>query len=254
MKEKISKVFELILTILILSDIILLTYTNFVNVGLQIMTIITYFDLCVVLILIPEFSYRLWKSENKKQFLRSNWAEIPGMIPEILVGPISTYFRYFRFIRIIRILSLFKNNIRHFLTFLHETKLDYSLILILVILMAGAISFFILESGHNGNVNSIDDGFWFVLTTITTVGYGDVYPTTEMGRVIGVIMMFAGIGFMAIITAALASLLIKEQRPKNDNENLEKRLESMEKQISNNFKNMQSEINELKTIIKNKKT
>lgn len=252
MEGKFTKIFELILTILILIDIILLTYINFVNVGSQITAIITYFDLCIVLILIPEFSYRLWKSENKKQFLRSNWAEIPGMIPEVIVGPISVYFRYFRFIRIIKILSLFKSDIRHLLKFLHETKLDYSLLLIAVILIAGAASFFILESGHNNSVNSLDDGFWFVLTTITTVGYGDVYPSTETGRAIAVVMMFVGVGFMAIVTAAFASILIKGQST-NDNENLERRLESMEKQISTNFQDMQSEINELKNLIKNKK-
>lgn len=252
MEEKISKTFELILTILILSDIILLTYVSFVNVSAQIMAIITYFDLCVVLILIPEFSYRLWKSEDKKQFLRSNWAEIPGMIPEIIVGPISVYFRYFRFIRIIKVLSLFKNNIRHFLAFLHETKLDYSLLLVIIILIAGSISFFIVETGHNSSVDSVDDGFWYVLTTITTVGYGDVSPKTDTGRAIGVVMMFAGIGFMGLITGALASALIKQQEDKND-ENIKKRLDSMEKQITGNLKDMQSEINELKTLIKNKK-
>ena len=62
MEGKFTKIFELILTILILSDIIMLTYVSLVNVSSQIMVIITYFDLCVVLILIPEFSYRLWKA------------------------------------------------------------------------------------------------------------------------------------------------------------------------------------------------
>lgn len=253
MNEKFTKIFELILTILILSDIILLTYVSFVDVSSQLMSIITYFDLGVVLILIPEFSFRLWRSEDRKQFLRSNWAELPGMVPEILVGPISVYFRYFRFIRIIRILALFKGNIRHLLTFLHETKLDYSLVVIIVILVAGALSFFIVESGHNINVDSVDDGFWYVLETITTVGYGDVHPITETGRIIGIIMMFVGISFMGIITGAFASVLIKGQKSKDDDENLEKRLESIENQMSNNFKDMQTEIEELKTIIKNKK-
>ena len=149
-------------------------------------------------------------------------------------------------------MSLFKNNVRHFLTFLHETKLDYSLIIILIILIAGALSFFIVESGQNDNVDSVDDGFWYVLETITTVGYGDVYPTTETGRAIGVLMMFVGIGFMGIITGAFASVLIKGQS-KNDNEDLEKRLESMEKQISTDFDDIRSEISEIKSILKNKK-
>lgn len=80
--------------------------------------------MCVVLILIPEFLYRFWQDDDKKQFMISNWTDILGMVPEILIGPVSAVFRLFRFIGIIKILSLFKKEIRHLLELLHTTKID----------------------------------------------------------------------------------------------------------------------------------
>ena len=48
--------------------------------------------------------------------------------------------------------------------------------------------------------------------TVTTVGYGDLYPTTVQGRLIGMALMFVGIGFLSLLTAAVASRFVKEER------------------------------------------
>jgi voltage-gated potassium channel len=48
--------------------------------------------------------------------------------------------------------------------------------------------------------------------TVTTVGYGDIYPKTVQGRLIGMVLMFVGIGFLSLLTAAVASRFVKEER------------------------------------------
>ena len=48
--------------------------------------------------------------------------------------------------------------------------------------------------------------------TVTTVGYGDLYPTTVQGRLIGMVLMFVGIGFLSLLTAAVASRFVKQER------------------------------------------
>jgi voltage-gated potassium channel len=50
-------------------------------------------------------------------------------------------------------------------------------------------------------------GMWWAVTTVTTVGYGDVYPTTVLGRIIASALMVIGIGFLSLLTAAVASTL-----------------------------------------------
>ena len=91
MREKISLVLEAIILFLIISDIILLTSLFFVEVSPETYAIIVYYDLSVVLVLIPEFIYRMWKAPDRKKFLLHNWTDILGMIPEIIVGPSALF-------------------------------------------------------------------------------------------------------------------------------------------------------------------
>jgi voltage-gated potassium channel len=58
--------------------------------------------------------------------------------------------------------------------------------------------------------------------TVTTVGYGDLYPTTVQGRLVGMVLMFTGIGFLALLTAAISSRFVKEERTEEHDELMEK--------------------------------
>ena len=64
----------------------------------------------------------------------------------------------------------------------------------------------------SGDFASLWDGIWWAVTTTTTVGYGDLYPTTVQGRIIGMVLMFVGIGFLSLLTASIASRFVKEER------------------------------------------
>ena len=59
---------------------------------------------------------------------------------------------------------------------------------------------------------TIGKGLWFALQTVTTVGYGDVTPKHTSGRVIGAVVMLAGIGFLAVITASVTATLVESSR------------------------------------------
>jgi voltage-gated potassium channel len=56
---------------------------------------------------------------------------------------------------------------------------------------------------------SVWDGVWWAIVTVTTVGYGDLYPSDVEGRLIAIAVMLAGIGFLSVLTATMASLFIK---------------------------------------------
>ena len=62
---------------------------------------------------------------------------------------------------------------------------------------------------HGATINSFGKALWWSITTVTTVGYGDVYPVTNTGRVIAVLLMIGGISLVGVVTAALASWVIE---------------------------------------------
>ncbi len=62
---------------------------------------------------------------------------------------------------------------------------------------------------HGATINSFGKALWWSITTVTTVGYGDVYPITDAGRVIAVLLMIGGISLVGVVTAALASWIIE---------------------------------------------
>jgi voltage-gated potassium channel len=86
--------------------------------------------------------------------------------------------------------------------------LRYAALMALITVLGGGAAFTAVEKGHNPAVTSIWDGAWFALVTITTVGYGDIAPTTDGGRLIASVVMLVGIGFLAVLTGAIAERFI----------------------------------------------
>ena len=73
-----------------------------------------------------------------------------------------------------------------------------------------AVQITILERSVEGsNIKNFGDGLWWAVTTVTTVGYGDRYPTTTEGRFLAVLLMMMGISLVGVITASVASWFVK---------------------------------------------
>lgn len=95
-----------------------------------------------------------------------------------------------------------------------------------------------LEKGINPGVNTFEDSFWYIIQTITTVGYGDVVPDTQWGRLIGIIAMISAIGITSLLTAATTSSLMDKLREDR---------EKMAKSSINYFKELENKINDLES-------
>ena len=82
-------------------------------------------------------------------------------------------------------------------------------------LITSAVAFTIAEDvGDGRRINSFFDALWWSAATITTVGYGDIYPVTAAGRIIAVFTMIVGVSTLAVVTARIAQFLLKDDSSK----------------------------------------
>lgn len=129
--------------------------------------------------------------------------------------------RVFRLLRLVRLLKAGDLARRLLST---EGVRDAAVLALLAVLGGGA-AFAAVEKGHHSAELSAWDGVWWAVTTVTTVGYGDISPKTEAGRVIAVVVMVVGIGFVAILTAAAAERFMRSQR--EEDRHIERRLDEI---------------------------
>jgi voltage-gated potassium channel len=88
------------------------------------------------------------------------------------------------------------------------------------VVIGGAVFASIEKVDGEGNALTTWDGIWWAVTTVTTVGYGDISPSTDGGRAIAMSIMLVGIGFVALLTAFIADRFIDQQRGAEAKEDL----------------------------------
>ena len=97
---------------------------------------------------------------------------------------------------------------RHFLA---RNKIPRLAIITAGILAFGCASMLVFEARHNPDVKGVGDAVWWTFVTMTTVGYGDLYPRTVMGRICGILVMFFGVGFLGLFTGTVASIFVERK-------------------------------------------
>jgi len=85
------------------------------------------------------------------------------------------------------------------------------LVWVLTSLVVGGSILVYLAEGQHGNIHSLWDAVWWTVVTMTTVGYGDVVPTTVLGRVVGMFVMLSGISVISLLTATISSIFVAQK-------------------------------------------
>ncbi|MGB5457393.1 MAG: potassium channel family protein, partial [Gammaproteobacteria bacterium] len=117
---------------------------------------------------------------------------------------------------------------------LARNQLGITLLVALFIIIAAGI----LIAGLDPAIDNIWDGFWWAWVTVTTVGYGDIVPTSGPGKIFGGLLILFGLGLFSLITASFSAFLLakdEEQLIKDEKEELvrlgriEERIDKLEK-------------------------
>jgi voltage-gated potassium channel len=186
-------------------------------------------ELVVMLALVPD----------RRRWLRENPLDLPLVIltPPILPPGLQSL-RALRLLRLLRLLRVARIARRLF----SLDGLRYASFLALLTLVGGAAAFQVAE--RTEQAVSFADSLWWAITTMTTVGYGDVLPKTELGRVIASAVMVVGIGFIALITGAVAERFLRPAVAEIDEE-----LEADEVEIAFEIAEVRTRLDRLEALL-----
>jgi voltage-gated potassium channel len=178
-------------------------------------------DLIICVVFAVDFAKRLRQGDSARAFLKRNWYELPAMIPavalDLLVGmPILSAglraLRLVRFVRIVLVAARLKRTFSVAGRFIERSQLVYLVIITAGVVLAAAFAVLAIEFRFEESpVNGISDALWWSLSTVTTVGYGDVVPATPLGRIIGMLLMVVGIGVMAALISQVSAALVESR-------------------------------------------
>jgi voltage-gated potassium channel len=159
-----------------------------------------------------EYGIRLYLAPNKRHFVSHNVIDLLFvLIPFLRPLRILRSARAFALLRATRGAVVLLRAVDAVQDVLKRHKLGYTLLIALVVVVgSGLLVATIEEASPDRNIKSIPDGLWWAVTTITTVGYGDRFPVTPIGRAIGAGVMIPGIGLFGLLAASLASLLVEK--------------------------------------------
>ncbi len=233
--DKLSRAFDIFIITLILLNVLAIILNSIQALSLKYSIVFKIFEILSVSIFTIEYILRIWTcnvDEKYKGLLKGRikyvitplalidlLAILPFYVPMII--PIDL--RFLRVIRLVRIFRLLKFG-RYFEALqmlgrvIRKKKAELLVTIFVVILLIIISSSLIYEFEYEvqpESFSNIPRAMWWAVVTLTTVGYGDVYPITTLGKILSAIIAFLGIGLFALPAGIISSGMISEIQEKN---------------------------------------
>jgi voltage-gated potassium channel len=220
-----SKRFDQFFSLLIILNIIAVTLESVNALHQQYRQFFIYFEIFSIAIFSIEYALRLWVAPLKfktdttsKITTRLKYVgSLNGIIDLLSIAPFYLQFllpgldlRILRTLRLLRILKLstYNSALTDLMEAIREERRSFiaaGYIFIVMFIIASSLIYFAEHQNHPSHFNSIPDSMYWALITLTTVGYGDVTPVTNLGKLISVMSAMGGVVVVALLTGIIAS-------------------------------------------------
>ncbi|GGW68931.1 voltage-gated potassium channel [Winogradskyella epiphytica] len=219
--SKRSKTFAIVIQLLIILSVVTFSIETLPNLKPQTRVILNSIETFCVIIFTFEYLARIYVADSKPKFIFSFF----GIIDFLAILPFYLSFgidlRSLRMLRMFRLFRLFKlvrynKALRHFgnaMMMAKEQIILFMVITLMLIYFAAVGIFYFENEAQPEHFSSIFDSLWWSIVTLTTVGYGDVYPITMGGRIFTFFILIIGLGIVAIPTGIISSSLTKAVEP-----------------------------------------
>ncbi len=204
--------FHIIIIVLSVYVLVSLLADLFFSLPHETSKLLLYIDYGICAFFFIDFCLGLYNAHNKLKYMKWGWIDLLASIPFI---EFAIYGRVLRLIRLIRIVRSFKS-IHNFIHKVFKSRAEgafimVSLIAILLVIFS-SIAILYFENTEEANIKTAEDAIWWSYVTITTVGYGDKYPVTTGGRIVGILLITGGVGVFGTFTAFVASWFVRDKK------------------------------------------
>ena len=215
-----GKAFDLCVLGLIVYSVITLSVETLPDLDPGTVAFLEYSEIVVTILFTIEYALRVYAAEEKLKYLFSFY----GLIDFIAIAPFYLALgvdlrgvRAFRMFRIVRILKLsrYSRAMQRFgkaISIAKEEIILFSFATLVVVYTAAVGIYYFEHDAQPENFKSVFHSLWWAISTLSTVGYGDVYPITIAGKIFTFIVLMAGLGIVAVPAGLIASALSKVRR------------------------------------------
>jgi voltage-gated potassium channel len=208
--ENLSRATELPMLVLAVALIPLLTVPLLLDLSASAERVLLAVDWFIWAVFALELVAKTYLAPQRLRYLRGHWFDVVlVVVPFLRPLRVARSARALRFLRLARVAAAGGRAVHSTRAVLDANGLKYVLLLGGLLTLGSAVLVVALERGNGGTIADLDDGIWWAMTTVTTVGYGDKFPVTTEGRALAVFLMVAGITLFSILTANIAAFLVK---------------------------------------------
>ena len=233
--NRISRAFDIFITITIICNILVTFLQTFEQLSFlsgvfSMLEFITIFIFCI------EYVLRIWtanflypgmsKYRARMKFLIS----FDGIVDLLTIIPafFLSGFVIFRMLRVARIFHLFRLNAKYdsfnvITTVLYEKRnqIISSVFIVLILMLASSLCMYSVEHDAQPDIfRNAFSGIWWSMSTLLTVGYGDIYPITTLGRIMAICIAYLGVCAVAIPTGIISAGFVEQYQRKSNISNI----------------------------------
>ncbi|MCF1428299.1 MAG: potassium channel family protein [Shewanella sp.] len=238
---------DLAMMVLSLVSVILVIVLAFTKLNPQTHELVLFIDTSICIIFLSNFFIGMFKARDKWFYIKHHWIDFVASIPAVEALRLM---RLFQILRVIRLIRVTRSLVIPLLRQRKQTTLASLLLALVLILSLSSILILIVEGGVKGaNIQTAQDAIWWTLVTISTVGYGDFYPVTTAGHVVGTLVIVCGVSFFGVISGFMASVFVAPEQQENADEQkkeMRQEVENVLKRMEQNQYRILAELDEVK--------
>ena len=208
-------VFEAIVltfTIYIITSII---WQMFLPVDSEVAKLLIFFDMVSCVIFIIDWVKRYRMAEKKWKYSLINSLDLLASFPFLFT---SQYVQFIRFVRLLRVIKIIGgiNRIVYYLSTnkIYAGKLLFSITFMLIMIISPIMILYVEEGV--GNIKTAEQALWWSYCTLSTIGYGDFYPVTKVGRILAVFVSAGGISLFGLLSGLIIERFVNNHKNEED--------------------------------------